>query len=113
MRVFFTNEEIELYSYNEDDYDYYGAKTNYELRETIKGNFQRQSDSSSLKEFGKILTDTYKLIVDENTEIHDTDLIRVNGESYEIIGTPENWNHGLLPHKTILLQKLRNNSRGG
>ena len=112
MPVFFPNEDIELHSYSSDSYDYHGPKESYTLRETVRGNFQPLTDSASLKEFGKILTDTYKLILDENTIIHDTDLVVVNGIKYEIIGTPENWNHGLLPHKEILLQKLRNESRG-
>ena len=112
MPVFFPNETIELYSYNEEEYDYHGPKSSYALRETVKGNFSPLNTSSSLKEFGKILTDTYKLIIDENIEIHDTDLIKVNGVEFEIIGTPEDWNHGLLPHKRIFLQKLRNDSRG-
>ncbi|MBP3226543.1 MAG: hypothetical protein J6M08_06445 [Methanobrevibacter sp.] len=111
MPVFFPNETIELWSYNEDDYDFHGPKNDYEFREKIKGNFQPLNTSSSLKEFGKILTDTYKLIIDENVEIFDTDLIVVNGIKFEIMGTPENWNHGLLPHKRIFLQKLRNESR--
>lgn len=113
MPVFFPNETIELYTYSEDDYDYHGPKTSYTLRETVTGNLQPLNTSSSLKEFGKILTDTYKLILDENIEIHDTDLVKCNGVEFEIIGTPENWNHGLLPHKRIFLQKLRNDSRGG
>ena len=113
MPVFFPNEEIELYTYCSDDYDYYGPKESYTLREKVKANFQPLNPSASLKEFGKILTDTYKLILDENTEIHDSDLIVINNIEYEIIGTPENWNHGLLPHKEVLLQKLRNDSRGG
>ena len=112
MPVFFPNEEIELHSYIEDNYDFHGPLNEYSFREKVKGNFQPLNTSSSLKEFGKILTDTYKLILDENTVIYDTDLVKVNGVDYEIIGTPENWNHGLLPHKTILLQRLRNNSRG-
>ncbi|MBQ2832327.1 hypothetical protein [Methanobrevibacter sp.] len=112
MPVFFPNEEIELYTYSEDDYDFHGPKNEYTLRETVKGNFSPLTTTSSLKEFGKILTDTYKLILDENTEIHDSDMVVVNNIKYEIIGTPENWNHGLLPHKEVLLQKLRNDSRG-
>lgn len=111
MTVFFPNETIELYSYNEDDYDFHGPKNSYTFRESVKGNFQPLNNSSSLKEFGKILTDTFKLILDSNVVIYDTDLIKVNGIEYEIIGTPENWNHGLLPHKRVFLQKLRNNSR--
>ena len=111
MPVFFPNEEIELWSYCEDDYDFHGPKNEYTLREKVKGNFSPLSTTSSLKEFGKILTDTYRLILDENITVYDTDLIVVNDVKYEIIGTPENWNHKLLPHKTILLQKLRNNSR--
>lgn len=112
MSVFFPNEKIELYSYNSETYDYHGPKEEYTLREVVDGNFQPLSDNSSLNEFGKILTDTFKLILDENTEIYDSDLIKVNGLEYEIIGSPENWNHGLLPHKEVLCQRLRNNSRG-
>lgn len=111
MPVFFPNEQIELYSYNSDGYDYHGSKDEYILREVVMGNFQPLNDSSNLKDSGKILTDTFKLILDENTEIHDTDLIKVNGLEYEIVGSPENWNHGLLPHKEVSLQRLRNNSR--
>ena len=111
MPVFFPNETIELYSCSEDDYDYHGPKTSYTLREIVTGDFQPLNNASSLREFGKILTDTYKLILDETTEIYDTDLVKVDGIEYEIIGTPETWNHGLLPHKRVFLQKLRNDSR--
>lgn len=108
---FFPNEEIELWSYNEDDYDFHGPKTSYTFREKIPGDFQPLSATSSLKEFGKILTDTFKLIVDVGTEIYDTDMIVINDIKYEIVGSVSTWNH-VLPHKEVLLKKLRNNSRG-
>lgn len=98
---------MELYTYKDDGYDDYGPTITYELRETVPIDIQPYSPSSSLREFGKILQDTYIVIMDNDTEIHDTDKIIIEGTRYEIVGSVENWNHTRLAHKRILLQKYR------
>lgn len=105
---FFPNEEMDIYilSSNSDDYDYYGAKNEYVYKETIQVDIQPLSPTSSLREFGKILQDTYKVIFSKDIEISDTDQLRINDTKFEIIGSVDNWNH-VLPHKEMLIQKQR------
>ena len=105
---FFPNEEMDIYTLqeNNDDYDYYGAKNEYVYKETIPVDIQPLSPTSSLREFGKILQDTYKVIFNINAEISDTDQLRINDIKFEIIGSVDTWNH-VLPHKEMLIQKQR------
>ena len=105
--VFFPNETMDIYSICEEDYDYYGKKTNYTYKETVEVDIQPYSPTSSLREFGKILQDTYKVYLDKDTIINDTDQLIINNNKYEIIGSVENWNHKILPHKKILIKKQR------
>lgn len=104
---FFVNESMDIYSYQTSDYDYYGKKSSYEYKETVEVDIQPYSPTSSLREFGKILQDTYKVYLDKDVEINDTDRLVINNTKYEIIGSVENWNHILIPHKKILIKKLR------
>ena len=107
MPIFFPNEEMCIYTLQESDYDYYGKKTSYVFKEKVPVDMQPYSPSSSLKEFGKILQDTYTVIFDENIEVQDTDQLIINGIKYQIVGSVETWNHGVIPHKEMLIQKLR------
>ena len=105
---FFPNEEMDIYTLSDssNDYDYYGAKNEYVYKETIQVDIQPLSPTSSLREFGKILQDTYKVIFDINIEINDKDQLRINEEKFEIIGSISTWNH-VLPHKEMLIKKQR------
>ncbi|WP_458456211.1 hypothetical protein [Methanobrevibacter sp.] len=105
---FFPNEEMDIYTLqaNDNDYDYYGAKNEYVYKETIQVDIQPLSPTSSLREFGKILQDTYKVIFNIDTEISDTDQLRINDTKFEIVGSISTWNH-VLPHKEILIKKQR------
>ena len=107
MPPFFPNSEMELYTYDNDGYDDYGPIANYSYRETVPIDIQPYNPSSSLREFGKILQDTYIVIMDKDTEIYETDKIIIEDTRYEIVGSVENWNHTILAHKKILLQKYR------
>lgn len=107
MPVLFPNEEIDIYTCQNESFDYYGSQNEYVYKETISVDMQLISPTSSLKEFGKILQDTYRVIMDENVEINDTDQLRINDTKYEIIGSIENCNHGLLPHKEMVIKRQR------
>ena len=108
MPPFFPNEEMDIYTLNsnQDEYDYYGKKNEYVYKETIQVDIQPLSPTSSLREFGKILQDTYKVIFDINVEINDTDQLIINDTQFEIVGSIDTWNH-VLPHKEMLLKKIR------
>lgn len=110
MPPFFPNESMDIYTCqtNNDDYDYYGGKNEYVFKETVPVDIQPLSPTSSLREFGKILQDTYKVILDIDVEITDTDKLLINEVEYEIVGSVDTWNH-VLPHKEILIKKLRKN----
>lgn len=103
MIPFFKNTDIDIYTY--DGLDKYGDKQ-YTHKDTIEGDIQSLSNEDSMEIFGKILQDTYKLYLDINTSITDTDHLRIQGECYKVIGSVENWNH-ILQFKKVVLQKLR------
>ena len=43
-----------------------------------------------------------------NVPVKDTDLIRIPDEgTFEIVGSVETWNHGLINHKKLTIKKLR------
>lgn len=107
MPVFFPNESMDIYSIQKGECDYYGSQNNYVFKETVPVDIQIYSPNSSLQQFGKILQDTYRVIFDENIEINNTDQIRIQDEKYEIIGSIENCNHGLIPHKEMIIKKQR------
>lgn len=107
MMPFFPNTEMELYSYSSEEFDEYGRKETYTLRETVPVDFQPMTVNSQLREFGKILQDTYSVFIDADVEIHETDKIIIDGVRYELLGSIETWNHGLIPHKEITVQKYR------
>lgn len=107
MPVLFPNEEIDIYACQNESFDYYGSQNEYVYKETISVDMQLISPTSSLKEFGKILQDTYRVIMDENVEINDTDQLRINDTKYEIIGSIENCNHGVWPHKEMVIKRQR------
>lgn len=105
---FYPNDTIELWSYEtEGMFDEYGDPLNdFSFREEVPADIQHLSAESSMKEFGKILQDTYKVYLDNAVEVYDTDRIIIKGKKYEIIGSVEVWNHILHFKKlTIKLQR--------
>ena len=107
MPIFFPNESMDIYTTQKGETDYYGSQNSYVFKETIPVDIQIITPESSLKEFGKVLQDTYRVIIDENIEINDTDQLRINNTKYEIIGSIENCNHGLIPHQELIIKKQR------
>lgn len=111
--VFFPNVELELYSYTESSTEfnsYYEPLKEYNLEEIVPCNFQPMSPNDSLKEFGEILTDTYKLIVDSSVHVEPSMLLKVKGEpdTYEIVGTPMvNTHFTPTQHIKIIVKKQR------
>lgn len=105
---FFNNIDMDIYMYEQTkQYDEYGEQiSKYTYQETIEADMQPMNVSSQLQEFGKILTDTYKVYLPTNTTIEDTSHLRINGSCYEIIGSPSNNNH-VLPHIKIVIRKLQ------
>ena len=98
MPAFFNNTLIQLYSFEEGEYDDYGRKNNYSLKGEYSADIQPLSPQSSQQIFGKILQDTYKMYLNSNVPIEDTDIVKIPGET---------WNHGLINHKKVTLQKQR------
>ena len=103
----FPNEEMCIYTLENKGYDYYGQNNEYVFKEKVSIDMQPYSPSSSLREFGKVLQDTYTVIFDIDVEISNTDQIIINNVKYEIVGSVETWNHGVIPHKEMLIKKLR------
>ena len=111
--VFFPNVELELYQYTESVTEfnsYYEPLKEFSLMDTVPCNFQPMSPNDSLKEFGEILTDTYKAIIDSNVEVNPRMLVKVKGDpdTYEITGTPMvNTPFNPTRHTKLVLKKQR------
>lgn len=108
LPTFFNNTTIQLYGYVETGgYDQYGKTVTYELKGTYEVDLQPLTPESSQRVFGKILQDTYKMYLSPDIPITDKDLIKIEGlGTFEIVGTPETWNH-ILDHTKVILQKHR------
>lgn len=109
MFPFFKNANIELYSYDEQsEEDFFGEKHEYHIKGSYPADVQPLSPESSQRVFGKILQDTYKVLLNMNVPIEDTDLIKIpDMGTFEIVGSVETWNHGLIDHKEITIKKHR------
>lgn len=111
--VFFPNENIELWDYTESTTEfnaYLEPKKEYCLTATVPCDIQPMNPTDSLKEFGEILEDTYKVYLSSDVTINPSTILRINGQTdtYEILGTPMNNNH-LLPvqHIKLVIKKQR------
>lgn len=115
--VFFPNQNLELFEYTETSElnSYLEPKHEYTYLTTIPCDFQSMNPNESIKEFGEIREDTYKIYVDVNAPVTSSMILRIEGEpdTYEITGTVINNNH-LMPivqHKKIIVQKQRKPTR--
>ena len=111
MVLFFPNCEIELWDYAEEKalMNIYGEyEEYYTLIDIVPCDFQPMSPQDNLKEFGKILQDTYKVYLDNHVHITDTMILRIAGRpnTFKIKGTPVYNNH-FLKHKKLILEKHR------
>ena len=111
--VFFPNEKLELWDYTESATEfnsYLEPRKEYQLTDTVPCNFQPMSPNDSLKEFGEVLEDTYKCIIDSNVDINPRMIVRLQGktDTYEITGTPMVNTHFIqTKHTKIILHKQR------
>ena len=88
--------------------NFFGEKHEYQCKGEYPADVQPLSPESSQRVFGKILQDTYNVYLNINVPVKDTDLIRIPDEgTFEIVGSVETWNHGLINHKKLTIKKLR------
>ena len=115
--VFFPNQNLELFEYTETSElnSYLEPKHEYTYLTTIPCDFQSMNPNESIKEFGEIREDTYKIYVDVNAPVNSSMILRIEGEpdTYEITGTVINNNHlrPIVQHKKIIVQKQRKPTR--
>lgn len=110
--VFFPNEKVELWEYNEDGEipNFFGETIiQYTHIGTFDVDFQPASQKDAMNDYGKTLEDTYKLYLDLSVPITDTMILRLVGkpDTYSIVGTPIFNNHNVVPHIKVIVQKQR------
>ena len=109
--VFFPQTYIELYEYaeEEDVPNFFGETTSdYKYIGTYYVDFQNSSPRNVPEDYGKILSDTYKIYMDTSVPITDTMIIKKKGEAdtYSITGSPMHYNT-LIPHVKVLVTRQR------
>ena len=106
--TFFNNTTIQLYSYQPTgEYDEYGKKYEYICKGTYEVDLQPLSPESSQQVFGRIEQDTYKMYLSCDIPIESTDLIKIQDlGTFEIVGSPQKWNH-LLEYTKVIIKKRR------
>ena len=108
--VFFPNTTATIMRYvKPDDYDEYGEKTGeYQETTIIPIDLQPMSPTESIKEYGEVLQDTFKIYIDSTVDILPEDQLVIDTETYAIIGTPMKMTHLTKPsHIKVNIQKLR------
>lgn len=107
--MFFNNERVEIWSYSPNlTYDEYGEPRNqYNLEEVVDADFQPLSPEDSMREFGEIMKDTYKVYFDPDVSLDESMLFRIGECTYEMKGSPEIYNHRVISHNKVILEKQR------
>ena len=107
----YKTKQVEVYSYNEsgEEYNVYGEPLEeYKYVGTFDCDFQPLTPSYTLKEYGKILTDSYKIYMDSSTPIDDKTVFRLKGghDTFMCIGSPQ-YHYNLIEHVKVEVQKTR------
>ena len=108
--TFFNNTTVSVLRLElEDSYDDYGELNGeYTTVAEYPCDLQGISPAESMKEYGEILKDTYKIYLQDDADIRPTDRLKIDDTIYSIIGTPTPSNH-LLPvsHLKLNIKKER------
>ena len=82
--VFFPNEKLELWAYTESTTEfnsYLEPEKVYTHESTVDCDFQVMTPKDSLKEFGEVRTDTYKIYIDSNVSVDSSMILRLQGKT--------------------------------
>lgn len=111
MALFFKPDNVELWAYTESNtVNMYGEpEVTYTLIGTYPCDFQPINAADTVKEFGKLLEDTYRIFLDYNVPVNDKMILRIVGSSdtYELIGSPSIFKTTILKHIELTVQKQR------
>lgn len=105
--TFFNNTTVDVYEYDEStsSFNIYGEPDEvYNLVDTVKCDFQPNSPNETVEMEGTIYTDTYKVYLPLTTQVTRTCRLRINGECYDIIGSPQRYDHFLKHIKCTLIK---------
>ena len=108
--IYFPNKTVTVLEYGESDqtYNIYGEPTElYLTKGDYRGDFQPNGPSETVEMEGTIYTDTYKLYLPLGTPITRTCEVKIDNDYYEIIGSPEAYDHTYVGHIKVILQKKR------
>jgi len=88
MKPFFPDTVLHRYSYNEDGTGVYGEKVgSYTYTDDITVDFQNESNAQVAHEYGVELSDLYKIYLDINTTLCESDELHDDNDNiYTIVG---------------------------
>ncbi|MBX7076661.1 MAG: hypothetical protein K1X33_05045 [Methanobacteriaceae archaeon] len=109
--VYFYNRNLEIWEpTNKSTIDLYTGEKQikYEFYIIADADVQQITPESSMKEYGKILEDAYRVFIDTWIEINPKSILRMENTktTYQIRGTPELRDH-ILPYVTFVMEKQR------
>ena len=111
LMVYFYNRNLEIWEpTNKSTIDLYTGEKQikYEFYIIADADVQQITPESSMKEYGKILEDAYRVFIDTWIEINPKSILRMENTktTYQIRGTPELRDH-ILPYVTFVMEKQR------
>lgn len=111
MVLFFKSDTVELWDYTETEtVNVYGEpEVSYNLIGSYPCNFQPITVNDSIKEFGKVLEDTYRIFLEHNVPVTSKMILKIVGQedTYEVIGSPSIFKTTILKHIEVTVQKQR------
>lgn len=109
--IFFPNKVLRRFTYTNKGRGLYGeAQYEYEYAGDILVDFQNTSIQESMKEYGDERHNQFKIYLDINTVLNDTDELRdENNNRYQIIGNIQTYSHIIKYKKAFLALKRDEN----
>lgn len=111
--IFFPDTTLKRYTLTQSSTGVYGEpRMEYEYADDITCDFQNDSNMESANTYGVELADLYKIYIDKDTPLGDTDhLVSEDGTEYHIVGGVQDYTNQLSYKKAQLVRQRH--KRGG
>lgn len=105
--IFFPDTTLHRYTLTQESTGVYGEpRMEYQYADDITCDFQNDSNMESANTYGVELADLYKIYIDKDTPLGDTDhLVSEDGTEYHIVGGIQDYTNQLSYKKAQLVRQ--------